>query len=76
MKLSTISRRFFCQATLALLAATTVAIAAPSRATADEPEYQAISNIVYKQVGDRKITLNLFMPVKDGQIVKGRPLLI
>ena len=76
MKLSKFSRRFFCQATLALLAATTFTIAVPSRVNADEPEYQAISDIVYKQVGDRKITLNLFMPVKDGQIVKGRPLLI
>ena len=47
-----------------------------SAARADEPNYQPISNVVYKKVGDREIKLNLFLPVKDGQTLKGEPLLI
>lgn len=43
---------------------------------AEEPAFQQISNIVYKKVGDREIKLNLFLPVKDGETLKGEPLLI
>ncbi|MBR4751579.1 MAG: alpha/beta hydrolase [Thermoguttaceae bacterium] len=42
----------------------------------EEPEFQQISDVVYKKVGDREIKLNLFLPLKDGKTVKGEPLLI
>lgn len=45
-------------------------------AQADEPKFQAVSNVVYKTVGDREIKLNLFLPLKDGKTLKGEPLLI
>ena len=67
-----LSRRVF--ATLALVASCFF-VSAP-QLSADEPNFQQISNVVYKKVGDREIKLNLFLPLKDGQTLKGEPLLI
>ncbi len=41
-------------------------------------EYQVkeIRNVVYKTVGDEQIMLNLFLPQKDGEDLKGLPTLI
>jgi len=50
-------------------------VSAPT-SRADEPNFQQISNVVYKKVGDREIKLNLFLPVKDGKTLKDEPLLI
>ncbi len=62
---------------LTSLALAFAALCAFSSVQAQEaPKYQQISNIVYKTVGDREIKLNLFLPLKDGQTLKGEPLLI
>ena len=64
-------RRFFL---IAALFATTLCTGLTSRAA--DPNVQEIHDVVYKKVGDREIKLNLFLPVKEGELVKGRPLLI
>lgn len=74
MDLFKTTRRVFLAAILSAFVGATDVGSAPARA--DEPEYQAISNVVYKKVGDREIKLNLFLPLENGQVVKGRPLLI
>ena len=76
MNIAKLSRRLFLCSALAALAIVAAPGILTSKAVAAEPEYQTISNIVYKTVGDREIKLNLFLPLQDGQIVKGRPLLI
>ena len=76
MKFPKLTRRLFMTVAFSLLAAVAAPICASAPLRADEPEYQEIRDIVYKKVGDREIKLNLFLPVEDGQIVKGRPLLI
>ncbi|MCF0233979.1 MAG: hypothetical protein HUK22_03250, partial [Thermoguttaceae bacterium] len=60
----------------ALLLALTLVAFAPRCVAAGDGDFQQISNVVYKTVGDREIKLNLFLPVKDGETVKGAPLLI
>ncbi|MBQ9874166.1 MAG: alpha/beta hydrolase [Thermoguttaceae bacterium] len=42
----------------------------------EQPKFQQISDVVYKKVGDREIKLNLFLPLKDGETLKGEPLVI
>ena len=77
MTLSRMTRRFCLASALSVLTALVAGLAfVPAANAADEPEYQAITDIVYKKVGDREIKLNLFLPIEDGKIVKGRPLLI
>ena len=76
MKMSKLSRRFFMTVAFSLVSAVAAAFCVSASVNAADPEYQEIKDIVYKKVGDREIKLNLFMPLKDGQIVKGRPLLI
>ena len=72
-----LTRRFFLTSALSVLTALVAGLAfVPAANAADEPEYQTITDIVYKKVGDREIKLNLALPLKDGKIVKGRPLLI
>ena len=72
MKSYVLSRRALLSALFVVFAAlTTVSVQAQ-----DDAKFQQISNIVYKTVGDREIKLNLFLPVKDGQTLKGEPLLI
>ncbi|MBP5621200.1 MAG: alpha/beta hydrolase [Thermoguttaceae bacterium] len=72
MKNAVLTRRSF------LLAAVAVSLLfAPISIRAQEaPKFQQISDVVYKTVGDREIKLNLFLPLKDGQTLKGEPLLI
>ncbi len=76
MKMSKLSRRFFMTVAFSLVSAVAAAFCVSASVNAADPEYQEIKDIVYKKVGDREIKLNLFMPLKDGQVVKGRPLLI
>lgn len=70
-------RNFTLNRAFLLVAAAVSLLFASSAIQAQEPpKFQQISNIVYKQVGDREIKLNLFLPLKDGETVKGEPLLI
>ncbi len=61
---------------LTLLCAAAILSCAYAVQAQEAPKFQQISNIVYKTVGDREIKLNLFLPLKDGQTLKGEPLLI
>lgn len=61
---------------LALLCAAAFLACSYSVQAQEAPLYQEITDIVYKKVGDREIKLNLYLPLKDGQTLKGEPLLI
>lgn len=45
-------------------------------AQAQEYQTKEIRDIVYKKIDGREIKLNLFLPMKDGRICQGEPLLI
>ena len=72
MQKTTLTRRAFFVASCLLSLATFASVGYAQ----DETKVQAITDIVYKKVGDREIKLNLYLPVKDGKTIKGEPLLI
>ena len=76
MNLSCLSRRRFLSAAATIMACAFALNPLAKEACAQNPEYQEIKDVVYKTVGDRQITLNLYLPIEEGSIVKGRPLLI
>ncbi len=59
-----------------VFAAIFAALACSVAVHAEDPKFQAVSDVVYKTVGERQIKLNIYLPLKDGQTVKGAPLLI
>ncbi len=74
MRAFTFPKRALFAALSFFFAAAFVAFSAP--AFGDDAKFQQISDVVYKKVGDREIKLNLFLPLENGEVVKGRPLLI